>query len=84
MIKKIINMFSKDESAHIAMERLQIIVAHRKAPNQNSVRKYMVDMQQELVNVVSKYVGIDNTHVEVNLEQSGENDILEINIALPE
>ena len=84
MIKKILKVFTKDDSADIAMERLQIIVARRKTSDQNSVRKYIVDMQQDLVNVVAKYVGIDNTQVEVHLEQSGGNDILEINIALPE
>ena len=84
MIKKILNIFKKDESANVAMERLQIIIAHRKNTQQSSVKKYIVDMQQDLVAVVAKYVGIDKTQVEVNLEQSGGNDILEINIALPE
>lgn len=84
MIKKILDIFNKEDSANIAMERLQIIVAHRKKDEQNPVRKYIADMQKDLVSVVAKYVGVDNTHVEVNLEQSGGNDILEINIALPE
>lgn len=73
-----------DESAHIAMERLQIIVSHRKGANQQQPSTYLQDMQQELITVIAKYVQVDDNNVKVNMAKAGSNDVLEINIALPE
>ena len=74
----------QDESAHVAMERLQIIVSHRKGNNQQQPTTYLQDMQQELIAVIAKYVQVEDNNVKVNLAKAGSNDVLEINIALPE
>ena len=87
-MKSLLNFFLQrnqpDESAHVAMERLQIIVSHRKGANQQQPTTYLQDMQQELIAVIAKYVQVDNDNVKVNMAKAGSNDVLEINIALPE
>ncbi len=82
-LKKILRNKPKEQpSASIAKERLQIIVSHermqRKSPD------FLPLLQQELVDVIAKYVEIDKEQVKVALEQVGDKSVLELNIALPE
>ncbi|MCY1218194.1 Cell division topological specificity factor [compost metagenome] len=72
----------KQSSASIAKERLQIIVAHERG--QRSQPDYLPALQKDLVNVIRKYVDIDQEQVQVLLEDQGNCSILELNITLPE
>jgi cell division topological specificity factor len=45
---------------------------------------YLPQLQQELLAVLAKYEKIDLQHVSVNLDRSGDCDVLELNILLPE
>ncbi len=73
---------SKKNSAIVAKERLQILVAHERASkNQPS---YLPQLKQELLAVIQKYVSVDLDDVSVNLEQDDEQEILEFNIVLPD
>ena len=72
----------KTTSASVAKERLQIIVAHER--NKRSQPDYIEDMQREIVEVIRKYVAIDNDQVKVSLDNSDECSILELNVTLPE
>ena len=72
----------KTASASTAKERLQIIVAHER--NKRSQPDYIEDMQREIVEVIRKYVAIDNDQVTVNLDNSDRCSILELNVTLPE
>lgn len=73
---------TKPSSASIAKERLQILVAHeRSARNQPS---YLPKLQQELLAVVQKYVNVGQDAISVNFEQDDEQEVLELNIILPE
>lgn len=70
------------DSASVAKERLQILVAHdRAARGQPS---YLPRLQQELLDVIRKYVDVDMDHIKVNYEQEDAHEILEVNIVLPE
>lgn len=69
-------------SAHIAKERLQIIVAHERA--RRSGPDYLPKLQQEIIDVIAKYVKIDKNQVQVNLENAGDCSVLELNVTLPE
>lgn len=74
--------FKKSKSASQAKERLTILIAHdRKTENQPS---YLPQLQKELLDVIKKYVKVDNDAVSVNFEQNGNQEMLEINIILPE
>ncbi len=73
---------SKPTSASIAKERLQILVAHeRLSRNQPS---YVPKMQKELLDVVRKYVNVDEDAISINFEQDEDQEILEVNIILPD
>lgn len=73
---------TKPSSASIAKERLQILVAHeRSARNQPS---YLPKLQKELLAVVQKYVNVGQDAISVNFEQDDEQEVLELNIILPE
>ncbi|BBP84771.1 cell division topological specificity factor MinE [Pseudomonas sp. No.21] len=72
----------KQNSASIAKERLQIIVAHERG--QRSQPDYLPALQKELVEVIRKYVNIDQDQVQVMLEDQGNCSILELNITLPD
>ncbi len=69
-------------TAAIAKERLQILVAHDRATrNQPS---YLPQLQQEILEVIRKYVDVDMNAVSVNYEQDDTREVLELNIVLPE
>lgn len=73
---------SKTNTASLAKERLQVIVAHER--NQRNQPDYLPKMQQEIINVIKKYIPIDNDQVTVNLENSDSCSILELNVTLPD
>lgn len=72
----------KRQSASIAKERLQIIVSHE------STRKSGADivqqLQKELIEVLSKYIKVDQDLIKVQLERNGDHSVLELNVTLPE
>jgi len=68
-------------SAAVAKERLQILVAHdRRGPGPS----YLPQLQKDLLKVIRKYVQVDNNAVSVQVEHDGDQEILELNIVLPE
>ncbi|MBD1571820.1 MULTISPECIES: cell division topological specificity factor MinE [Vibrio] len=74
----------KNDTANLAKERLQIIVAERR--NQGSTSpSYLPQLKEDILKVLSKYVNVDPEMVNVTLEQ-GDDDlsVLELNIQLPE
>lgn len=73
----------KKNSASIAKERLQIIVAERRRGNTGP--HYLPQLKQDILDVICKYVKIDPEMVVVQLEQKGEDiSVLELNVTLPE
>jgi cell division topological specificity factor len=72
----------KVSTASVAKERLQIIVAHERG--QRTTPDYLPALQKELVEVIRKYVNIENDQVHVALENQGSCSILELNITLPD
>ncbi len=74
---------SRPSSASVAKERLQILVAHEHA-QRKSEPSYLPLLQKELLAVISKYVNINPDDMKVTLEQNEHEEILELNIVLPE
>ena len=72
----------KPNTAAVAKERLQIIVAHER--RKRSQPDYLPMMQQEILEVIRKYVHIADDDVSVQLENSEDCSVLELNISLPE
>ncbi|BBL73159.1 cell division topological specificity factor MinE [Methylomagnum ishizawai] len=73
---------SKPTSAAIAKERLQILVAHERS--QRNRPDYLADLQRDLLEVIRKYVNVDQDAITVTMEQDDSREILELNIILPE
>lgn len=74
---------SRRGSAAIAKERLQIIVAHERQRGYDGPH-YLPALQRELLEVVRKYVDIDQDQIRVNVDKDGDYEVLELNITLPE
>lgn len=72
----------RNESASVAKERLQVIVAHERT-RRNSP-DYLPQLEQDILEVIRKYVAVDDEGVRVNLDKDGEFEVLELNIVLPE
>jgi cell division topological specificity factor len=73
----------KKQTATVAKERLQLILAHER--NGRSVSpSYLPDLQRELVAVISKYVSINPEDIKVNLERQDDFEVLEVKIELPD
>lgn len=72
----------KPASAAVAKERLLILVAQERA--QRGGPDYLPMLQREILEVIRKYVQIDNEDVQVRLDKDGDQDVLELNVILPE
>ena len=72
----------KKDTAAIAKERLQIIVAHERS--QRNQPDYMPQLQKELLEVIQKYVQVDQDKVDIQLDQNDDCSVLELNITLPD
>lgn len=73
---------SKTSSASLAKERLQILVAYeRSSVNQPP---YLPQLQQEILLVIQKYVNVNCDAMTIKLEQSDNQETLELNIVLPD
>ncbi|MCX7118542.1 MAG: cell division topological specificity factor MinE [Legionellales bacterium] len=76
----------KTSTASVAKERLQIIISHerseRNTPDCLPKLTDLPQMQEEILNVIAKYIPIDREKVSVNLERLGDSAILELNFSM--
>ncbi|MBU2954087.1 cell division topological specificity factor MinE [Marinobacter sp. F3R08] len=72
----------KKNTASVAKERLQIIVAHERG--QREQPDYLPQLQQELLEVIRKYVQISDDMVQVEVDRNDSCSVLELNVTLPE
>ena len=73
----------KKNTANIAKERLQIIVAERRRGD--SEPHDLPQLKRDILEVICRYVKIDPEMVTVQLDQKGDDiSILELNVTLPE
>jgi cell division topological specificity factor len=70
--------------AAIAKERLSIIVARERDATRGRGPDYLPQLQQELLAVLAKFEKIDLSNVSVKVDRSGDYDVLELNIILPD
>ena len=74
----------KKQTASVAKERLQLILAHERSGRNAAKPDYLPQLQRELVAVISKYVDINPDHVIVNMERQDNLEVLEVKIELPD
>ena len=70
----------RKKSAAVAKERLQIIVARERTPRGGP--DYLPLLREELLNVIRKYVPIDQDAVKIQLDKEGDCEVLELNVTL--
>lgn len=80
-----LNLFRSERknSASLAKERLQVVVAHRRA-NRQDHPPYFPKLQKDLLRVLRKYVEVGEDAVQMEIERDGDLEVLELNITLPE
>jgi len=80
-----LNFFRREQksTASLARERLQVIVAHQRAGRANGL-DFLPRLQQELLDVIRKYVTVGDDAIRMNVERDGGLEVLELNITLPE
>ena len=84
------NLFGTDDhhnsgSAHMATERLQVLVAREHRLNNRLTADRIEKMKREILEVVNKYVnGVQIDDVNINHRSEDTLDVLEMNINLPE
>jgi cell division topological specificity factor len=77
----LLNFFRKrTESASIAKERLQIVLAHERAGR--NAPDFLPLLQREILAVVAKYLDVSDEMIKIHLEKVGETSMLEINVEL--
>jgi cell division topological specificity factor len=74
---------NRPNTAQIAKERLQIIVAHERMQRKNGVVD-LQDLQQKLISVIAEYLNIDKNQVNVELQRDANRSVLELNVTLPD
>ena len=72
----------KKNTASVAKERLQILIAHERTKRNEP--DYLPALQQELLEVIRKYVPIGEEDVQVQLDQNDDCSVLELNVTLPD
>ncbi len=75
--------FNRPNSAQLAKERLQIIVAHERIQRKSGVVN-LQDLQQKLIEVIAEYLKIDKDQVNVELQRDENRSVLELNVTLPD
>ncbi|KAB1072747.1 cell division topological specificity factor MinE [Methylobacterium planeticum] len=69
------------QTAPLARERLQLIIAHERA---EVGRSQLVDiLREEILAVIAKHIAIDRDKVQVRVEQGQEVSTLDLDIELP-
>lgn len=70
----------KPSSASVAKERLQIIVSHER--RRSTSPDFLPQLQNDILEVVRKYIQINENQVKLSLDRRGDCEVLELNISL--
>jgi len=73
---------NKNNTASLAKERLQIIVAHERQSRMSP--DYLPQLKQDILEVIAKYVKVSEDKVVVEFEQNDDLAVLELNVTLPD
>ncbi|MCP5363656.1 MAG: cell division topological specificity factor MinE [Hyphomicrobiales bacterium] len=69
------------QTASYAKERLKIVLAHERS--YDAAPDYLPMLQNEIMEVIAKYVNVDRDDLSVNLETLGTTSRLEVNVEFP-
>ncbi|MCX7033626.1 MAG: cell division topological specificity factor MinE [Arenimonas sp.] len=69
-------------TANVAKNRLQILIQQERS--MRGAPDYLPLLQRELLEVIRKYINVDSDAVKVGLHKDGDNELLDISVALPD
>lgn len=73
---------NRKKTANVAKGRLQVIIAQQRA--ECGGPDFLGMMQKEILEVVRKYIEVNDDAVKVQMDKEGQCEVLELNITLPE
>ncbi|MDR2092138.1 MAG: cell division topological specificity factor MinE [Azoarcus sp.] len=73
----------KKKTAAIAKNRLAILIAHERSPNSGRT-DYIPAMKDELLQVISKYVKVNPSDINIQFSRQDTYEVMEVNVVLPE
>jgi cell division topological specificity factor len=78
----ILSFFTRNRSAPVARDRLQVLLAHERALSGRT--DLAAVLQQEILAVIAKHIPIDRDKVIVKLDRGDQVSTLEIDIEMPQ
>ena len=73
---------NRKASANVAKERLQILVSHERS--MRNAPSYLPQLQRDLLEVIKKYIQVNDDAVSIQVDRDDHQELLELNITLPE
>ena len=70
------------KSAQVAKDRLQILLAHERSGG-SAAPEYLSQLQNDIMEVIKKYIKMNDDGIDIKMEQGDEVSSLEINIEIP-
>lgn len=77
----LLSLFRRRDSAPVARERLQVLLAHERAVIGKS--DLLATLQEEILAVIAKHVAIDRNAVQIKLDRGDKVSMLEIDVEVP-
>ena len=77
----LLGLFRRQNSAPVARERLQVLLAHERAFVGKS--DLLAVLQEEIIAVIAKHVSIERERVQIKLDRGDPISILEIDVEVP-
>jgi cell division topological specificity factor len=79
----ILSFFTRNRSAPVARDRLQVLLAHERALSGGNADLVTV-LQQEILAVIARHIPIERDKVVVRLDHRAQVSTLEIDIEMPQ
>ncbi|QNT79582.1 cell division topological specificity factor MinE [Entomobacter blattae] len=76
------NFFTRNSSAPVARDRLQILLSHERS-NNDLPPDLLAKLNREILEVIKKHISIDQEKVQVKLDRGPVYSTLEIDIEVP-
>ncbi|GBQ63918.1 cell division topological specificity factor MinE [Ameyamaea chiangmaiensis NBRC 103196] len=77
------NLFAKRNSAPVARDRLQILLAHERSAGEGH-SDLLAKLHQEILEVIARHVAVDQDKVQVKLDRGSGCSLLEIDVEVPQ
>ncbi|MBM7556187.1 cell division topological specificity factor MinE [Halanaerobacter jeridensis] len=82
-VKEIFKREDKEKSKDVAKERLRLVLVHDRMDRMGISRDVLNDMKEDLIEVISKHLEIDQKGLEINFERQDKDSVaLEANIPI--